>query len=231
LQTVEIKPWRNGLLKELLVEVPIDLEWDEALTQLEARLKETRNSAVGRDAQLTLDLGNRAVPAEELVALTDRLRYDYGLIVVAIVATHQTTQEIARQLVLNTYLMPPGGSLEAAEAGAYAGNNALYVPNTVRSGQRIVHAGTVIVGGDVNAGAEVIAEGDILVFGTLRGLAHAGYRGDERARIIAGNMRPQQVRIATRIARSPEESGRIAPGSRTPEVARIEQGEIQVSPV
>jgi septum site-determining protein MinC len=218
-------------LKELLLEVPLELEWEEALAQIEARLKESRTNAVGRDAQLTLDLGNRPVSYEELEALTDRFRYDFGMLIVAVVATNQTTQEAARQLALNTYLMPPGGSLESADQGVFTGNNALYVPNTVRSGQRIVHAGTVIVGGDVNAGAEVIAEGDILIFGTLRGLAHAGCRGDERARIVAGNMRPQQVRIAAKIARSPEESTRATSGGRTPEVARIDNGEIEVSPV
>jgi len=231
LQTVEIHPWRNGLLKELLLTMPLDLEWDEALGQLEARLKETRASAVGRDAQLTLDLGNRLVEAEELTALVLWLKSEYGMLVVAVVTTQQITQEAARQLTLSTYLMPPGGSLESASAGAYTGNNALYVPNTVRSGQRIVHAGTVIVGGDVNSGAEVLAEGDIVVFGTLRGLAHAGSQGDERARIIAGNMRPQQVRIASKIARSPEDNSRGGTGTRNAEIARVENGEIEVSPV
>jgi septum site-determining protein MinC len=231
LGSVEIKPWRNGLLKELLLELPAEDDWEQALAQMEARLKETRNGNVGRDAQLTLDLGGRAVSTEDLAALVDRLKYDYGLLTVAVVAAQQTTQEAARNLMLNVYLMPPGGSLEAADTEAITGNNALYVPNTVRSGQRIVHAGSVIVGGDVNAGAEVIAEGDILIFGTLRGLAHAGCRGDERARIIAGNMRPQQVRIAAKIARSPEDTSRPTPGLRTPEVARIENGEIEVSPV
>jgi septum site-determining protein MinC len=81
----------------------------------------------------------------------------------------------------------------------------------------------------VNAGAEGIAEGDILVFGTLRGLAHAGSRGDEKSRIVAGNMRPQQIRIAGKIARSPEDSN-PTPGARNPEIARIVNGEIQVSP-
>ena len=77
----------------------------------------------------------------------------------------------------------------------------------------------------------MIAEGDILIFGTLRGVAHAGSQGNEAASITAGNMRPQLVRIASQIARAPEDGERAIPGQRVPEVARIENGVIQVSPV
>jgi septum site-determining protein MinC len=71
-----------------------------------------------------------------------------------------------------------------------------------------------------------------VVFGTLRGLAHAGCYGDENARIVALSLRPPQLRIAGKIARSPEEGGKIKGGAaeRTPEVARIENGEIQIFP-
>jgi septum site-determining protein MinC len=91
-----------------------------------------------------------------------------------------------------------------------------------------------VICGDVNAGAEVVAAGDVVVFGTLRGLAHAGCFGDESARILAFSLRPPQLRIAGHIARAPEDGGRgaaaPAPGARNPEVARIENGEIQISP-
>jgi septum site-determining protein MinC len=119
---------------------------------------------------------------------------------------------------------PPGAS------------NALYVPSTVRSGQRIVHEGHLVICGDVNAGAEVMASGDVLIFGTLRGLAHAGCLGDETARIVASSLRPPQLRIAAKIARAPEEaptSGKniSTVGKSGPEVARIVNGEIQVYPL
>lgn len=226
---VELKSWRNGLLKELLLTLPGEDSWEEVLAQVEATLDEAKMKASAHGAQLTLDLGIRALALEPLVELVDRLRGDYSLLTVAVVATDLQTQESARRLTLNIYSMLPGTSAPIAAPEAIPGSNALYLPNTVRSGQRIDHPGTVIVGGDVNAGAEVIAESDILVFGTLRGLAHAGSRGNEKARIFAGNMRPQQIRIAGKIARSPEDAS-SAPGVRNPEIARIENGEIQVSP-
>lgn len=108
-------------------------------------------------------------------------------------------------------------------------HNALYVRQTVRSGQRLEHDGHLVICGDVNAGAEIFATGDIVVFGTLRGVAHAGAKGDEGARIVATNLRPTQLRIATRIARSPDQGS--PPLSKFPEVALVEEGEIHISPL
>jgi septum site-determining protein MinC len=228
LQTVELKPWRNGLLQELLLTLPLEATWAEALAQAEARLDEAKSTLSWRGAQLTLDLARFSVPLTELEAFVTRLRVHYGLLTVAVITNDSVTIEAARKLALCVYSMPPGSALEKDAQALSAGSNALYIGQTLRSGQRIVHDGHVVIQGDVNAGAEVVAEGDILIFGTLRGLAHAGSRGNEEARIIARNMRPQQLRIASKIARAPEEPGTAAP---RPEVARIVNGEIEVFPV
>ena len=59
----------------------------------------------------------------------------------------------------------------------YFNAKSVFVSHTLRSGQRIECEGDVVVLGDVNDGAEVIAGGSIAVMGTLRGLAHAGATG------------------------------------------------------
>ncbi|HLK58589.1 MAG TPA: septum site-determining protein MinC [Chthonomonadaceae bacterium] len=228
---VELSEWRNGLLNELLLTVPQEGAWEDVLGQVEAQLEGEKTRLSRYRAQLTLHFGLRAVSLPALTALVERLKTEYGLLTVAVVSTDTVTQEAARQLMLNAYMMLPGSTKATSEREIDTGNNALYLPHTVRSGQRIVHRGTIVVGSDVNAGAEVIATGDILIFGTLRGLAHAGCEGDEKARIVAGNMRPQQLRIAAQIARSPEDAKTPIGGTRNPEVARIEDGIIQVSPV
>lgn len=74
---------------------------------------------------------------------------------------------------------------------------------TLRSGQVFRHAGTVMVLGDVNPGAEVISGGDIFVWGRLRGIVHAGAMGNERAVVCAIDFEPIQLRIAGHIAMSP----------------------------
>ena len=228
MQEVELKEWQNGRLSELLLEIPAEGDWDEAMGRVDARLEENKHNAAFRIAQVTVHVGIRPVMQEQLQALLDKLR-GYGLLPVAVVATENMTQQAARNLVLNAYLMLPGSASEIVAEDIAAGNNALYVPGTVRSGQRIVHRGNVIIGGDVNPGSEVVAEGDILIFGTLRGVAHAGSNGNAKARIVAGNMRPPQLRIAHLIARAPEDT--VAHGIRNAEVAFVRDGQIEVEKV
>jgi septum site-determining protein MinC len=74
----------------------------------------------------------------------------------------------------------------------------------LRGGQRVVFSGSVIVMGDVNPGAEIIAGGNITVQGTCRGLAHAGAKGDQLATITADKLIAGQLRIAGIIARAPD---------------------------
>lgn len=75
---------------------------------------------------------------------------------------------------------------------------------TVRSGQVLEHDGDIMVIGDVNPGAELIASGDVYVMGWLRGSAHAGALGDEKAIVAATYFEPLQVRIAGILRRSPD---------------------------
>ncbi len=72
---------------------------------------------------------------------------------------------------------------------------------TVRSGVEIRHNGSIIVFGDVNPGGEVIATGDILIWGKLKGLAHAGVKGNSSAIVMALHLEATQVRIADFVAR------------------------------
>lgn len=103
--------------------------------------------------------------------------------------------------------------------------DALYVRRTLRAGQRVDHDGSVVVFGDVNAGAEIVAGGDVLVFGHLRGVVHAGAAGAETARVCAWRLEPVQLRIGRMIARSPDRGE--APAF-APEVARIEGGQVVI---
>lgn len=70
---------------------------------------------------------------------------------------------------------------------------------SLRSGQRIEEEGSIVIIGDVNSGAEVIAGDNVVVLGTLRGLAHAGAKGNEKAIISAGRLDTVQLRIANTV--------------------------------
>jgi len=72
----------------------------------------------------------------------------------------------------------------------------LYFRGGLRSGQRIETEGSIVILGDVNSGAEVIAGENIVVLGFLRGLAHAGARGNKLAIIASHKIECPQLRIA-----------------------------------
>ncbi|MCC0179126.1 septum site-determining protein MinC [Waterburya agarophytonicola K14] len=91
----------------------------------------------------------------------------------------------------------------------------LYLQSTVRSGVEIRHPGTIVICGDLNPGGKAIAAGDILVWGRLRGIAHAGAQGNHQSRIAALQMEFTQLRIADAVARSPK----IRPRNLSPELA------------
>lgn len=86
------------------------------------------------------------------------------------------------------------------------GTDGLLVRRRVRSGQTLRHPGHIVVIGDVNPGAQLIAGGDIIVWGKLQGTAHAGALGDDSAVICALDMSPSFVRIADATSRSPSSS-------------------------
>ncbi len=75
-------------------------------------------------------------------------------------------------------------------------SDTIFQRGSVRSGQKIEAKGSVVIIGDVNAGAEVIAGDNIIIQGNLRGLAHAGAKGNKDAIITAGNLEALQVRIS-----------------------------------
>ena len=102
--------------------------------------------------------------------------------------------------------------------------DALYLQMTVRSGVEIRHPGTVVILGDINPSGIVIADGDILIWGRLRGVAHAGAGGNRESLIMALQMEPTQLRIADAVARSPEK----ALTSFFPEVAHITSEGIRI---
>jgi septum site-determining protein MinC len=102
----------------------------------------------------------------------------------------------------------------------------LYHVGTLRGGQALHHAGNIVVIGDVNPGTELVATGDIVVFGRLLGVAHAGAQGDNDAKVYALELQATQLRIATVIAVD-EEHARL---TSEPEVAFVRDGRIAIAP-
>lgn len=94
-----------------------------------------------------------------------------------------------------------------------------FYKGTVRSGQLISFDGNIVVIGDVNPGGEVVAAGNVIVMGALRGIVHAGADGNKEAVVVALNLQPTQLRIADIITRPPDE--KEVKNTPIPEIAYI----------
>ncbi len=103
----------------------------------------------------------------------------------------------------------------------------LVINRTVRGGQEIKTESSVMILGNVNPGAQIIAGGNIDIRGTCRGYVHAGAFGDESAFVVADRLEPMQIRIADIIARSPDDMEKPQHAER----ALLRNGQIVFEPI
>lgn len=101
------------------------------------------------------------------------------------------------------------------------------INRTVRNGEEITSQGSVMICGNVNPGAKIVAAGSIDIRGTCRGIVHAGAAGDVQAFVVADRMMPSQIRIANLIARSPDNPEK----NNYAEKAYIKDGQIVIEPI
>ncbi|HHV62805.1 MAG TPA: septum site-determining protein MinC [Firmicutes bacterium] len=211
---VVFKGTRDGML----IVIPKRREFEDIKRRLDEKLGGTGRFFDG--GRVIIDLGDRWASEKMISELIDIVERR-GLTVLKVVGPFGV------RLVggADTDLPSQSQSCEPVASPAIAAGNTLLVKRTLRSGQGINHPGNVVVLGDVNPGAEVIAGGDIIVMGTLRGVAHAGVTGNEGAIVVALRLLPTQLRVANVIARAPDERSK---SPNTPEVARIRDGMIVI---
>jgi septum site-determining protein MinC len=196
----------------------------ELLQQLKQRL-EGGDRFWQAQTEVHLQAGDRLLDARQLQSLAEALA-EAQLVLKRVLTRRRQTALAAvtagysvDQLVEVEHLVqsPPLAGQPLADP--------LYLQTTVRSGVDIRHPGTLIILGDTNPGSSLIAEGDILVWGRLRGMAHAGSSGNRTCRIMALQMQPTQLRIADLVARPPD----TAPAEYWPEVAYIGTDAIRIA--
>jgi septum site-determining protein MinC len=215
---VQLKGIREGLLVSLG-----DGEWAEIEEALFDQLEFQGDFL--RGAKLILDVENHVLNAATLGALRDRLS-DRGLSLWAVLSNSPVTEQNAQALGLATRIHQANPNREAKTLDTRLdGDPSILVQRTIRSGNSINFSGHVIVLGDVNPGGEVVAGGNVIVWGRLRGMVHAGAEGDDQAMVCALDLSPTQVRISDKIVIPPGEEGK-----RGPEIARIKDGEVVAEP-
>lgn len=233
---IAIKGTRNGLLLTLEPETP----FSDLLSALADRLAEA--PSFFRGASLAVDTSRRMLRVSERIQLENLLAH-YQMSVTPMEQLTAPRKEnivetissqgtgtgggipvTTRPLSEDVPSSQPAPSAQAVQRDARESVDTLFLRRTVRSGQAIHHASTVVVLGDVNPGAEIVAGGDIIVWGVLRGMVHAGYPDNDNACICALQLAPVQLRIAHLLSRPPEG----ADTQPLPEVATIRNGRIVV---
>lgn len=200
----QIKGIREGLL---IVIGPG--EWYEVQRQLLEYIQQNAKFFIG--AKLALDVGSRILSASELGKLRDLLA-DLETTLWAILSKSPTTIETAQLLGLATQIgLQKMDTMERRSEPQAAGENALLIQKTIRSGMKVKSVGHIIIVGDVNPGGEIVAGGSVIVWGKCRGVVHAGAEGDKQALVCALDLSPTQLRIAEFIAVSPKRKGKPQP--------------------
>jgi len=218
----------KGIRDGILIAADEEGSLDGIAAALDFELSEQKGFLAG--SRVILSVGTRSMSAAEITHFQELL-VGHDMTLWTVLAEEESTREAARQLALatrlpgsnadlngNTVRESAGESGDRAPAAALNGTgNSLLLRETLRSGRSVYHEGHVVIIGDVNPGAEVIAGGDVVVWGTLRGLVHAGALGDRTAVICALALNPTQLRIAGQIAIAPGEKRRRP----QPEIVRL----------
>ncbi|HHO54815.1 MAG TPA: hypothetical protein ENK21_00335 [Trueperaceae bacterium] len=116
--------------------------------------------------------------------------------------------------------------IRSSKLAAKPRGETVVLERTIRSGAVIESTGSIIILGDVNSGAELIAEDDIFVIGSLRGLAHAGVNGNDKATIWSKQILSPQLRIADAVAQADGMQGE----NEQAEIAFLDNGQIAIKP-
>ncbi len=210
---VQVKADRSGFT---LVPDPA-ADFDSIMSYMQQRIEQSRDFF--NQTEMVLDLRTKSLRTDEILSLYETLFEKSRVRLVEVRLSENLSFTVEGEPRRQRVLSRPSSETRSEDAP-------VIVRNTCRSGVRIVSPSDCVVLGDVNPGAEIVAGGDVIVFGVLRGTAHAGADGERSARIWALSIEPNQIRIADLVA-VPPQGGKHSTPKRF-EVAEIQENTIQV---
>lgn len=215
---VEIKGKLNGLY----LNIDQDASFDEIYDYLKRLLTDKGSFYKGSKI---IGLKGRPLTYKQK-ALLESLIYDDFEIEVESLEEPKTPAKIVVPEVPKLVAEPvPEKPVKEPAPVSYA-SDTHFVFGTMRSGKSVHFPGHVIVIGDVNPGAEIVAEGNIIVMGRVFGFIHAGSAGNDKAVVIASLLKPTQIRISKYISVPPSDDETIH--TTTPEKATVSNGVIKI---
>jgi septum site-determining protein MinC len=234
LNAIKIKGRAGGIAIEIG-----EGNWPDILNILDKRLKSALNFF--RGGQVVLDVDSRPLTNEELHEFCVVLKANEMNL--AMVRSHSERTFAAAQAIGLTAVLDGSTTEQKAVAQPAVSNenetiSSYYVyRGNLRSGQVLQRNESIVVIGDANPGSRIISAGDILVWGRLRGVVHAGAEGNQQAIVTALDLEPVQLRIAHCVATEPP-PGKDSPGGwgkkrapeKRPEVAYVADDQIMMEP-
>jgi len=233
---IAIKGYRHGLL--IVFNGASETPWLSHLRELEAKLD--ANPHFFRGSSVAFDVKDAMLNEDDLRHAIDVLR-TREVKLWAVFSQNAETCAHVRSLGLTDRLpgvstarrtseqpAPPREAARHGEPSSSEGGESLFVRRRIRSGQVLRHPGHIVVVGDVNPGAQIIAGGDIIVWGRLNGAVHAGALGNSQAVVCALEMSPTCVRIAEAVY-IPRSVDRRRRRKRAAEMAMLKEQEIIIT--
>lgn len=187
-----------------------NLPFDELQKEVEQKFEKSADFL--GNAQVALSFEGRELSEEEEAMLLQSIAEHSKLDVVCVIDNDKKREEYFAQS-LNERLMQINS------------NSGQFFKGNLRSGQVMEFETSIIILGDINAGAQVVSTGNVIILGTLNGIVFAGASGNENSFIVAMKMNPVQLRIGDVIARSSDEKSEPP---KEPQIAYVEDGRIYV---
>lgn len=219
-QAVVIKSNKYGI--NLILDA--DMPFSELLQAVVEKFKESEKFF--KDAHVAISFEGRELSKEEEYQIIEAITENTSITIICIVDNDESHEEMVKQQIDAYY-------------ASIAGNDGEFYRGTLRSGQVLESVSSIVIIGDVNPGAKVISQGNIIILGALKGNAYAGAAGDNSCFIVALDMDPIQIQIGDVLAKSPDKKPKPKRSRRKsktvdtpePQVAMAKGGGIYIEPV
>lgn len=223
-QLVVLKGKKEG------IDVVLDAQvgFDEICAELKERIADAKNFFA--EAKATIAFKGRELSSKEEEALLEIILSETTMSVSFVECEESPSEAPSNVPIQNVSAAFESHSISSLQCEEFP---TVFHKGSIRSGQLIKYDGSVVVVGDTNAGSEIIASGNVVVLGSLKGMVHAGANGDAGCFVSALCFTPTQLRIANIITYIPKTSGRSkdAKKQKTPSYAYVQDGQLYIAPL
>jgi septum site-determining protein MinC len=199
-QAVVIKGSMSNNIYGLTVVLNPEIPFDDLKDKVASKFSES--SQFLKNPQMAVSLTGRKLEDWQQQELLDIIIENSNIEVLYLVDENQDREALYKERVLLEKRINEIKQMNFVEQEEKKEDSMkeVFYRGTLRSGQLLESEGSVIVIGDVNPGASIMAGGNVIVLGLLKGIANAGIFGNREAFVVALEMRPTQIRIADQVA-------------------------------